>query len=69
MIDIIECPEWRLDTPQKQVLSRKKFSPYEVILWVAGSRIPISLGIILLPASTNITQLVETLNADLQIPV
>lgn len=67
MIDVIEAREWRLTTSQKQVISRKKLCAYEVILWVSGSRTPIELGTVCLPVSTNIKELVETLNADLHL--
>jgi hypothetical protein len=67
MIDVIEGREWHLSIEQKQLASSGRFKTYEIIYWATGQRVPKVLGLVLLPAGTDTTQLTEQLNADLQV--
>ena len=51
-----------LNTP---TVIQKQCTNYEVIAWMTGKRVPLSLGHISLPERVDIDKLIEVLNADI----
>ena len=61
VIDLVrETPV--LNTP---TVIQKQCVCYEVVGWMTGKRVPLSLGHINLPERVNIEKLIEVLNADI----